>query len=220
MLAVGKSHVYYAEGTTRAQAEQVGNLLSQEAYFSPDHGADVQLRLDEGTLTLDRRRAELGDAAERVTARLRPQFDASDVTLTAHGPRVAIQADPDRLAQILSTLVGNALRYTPAGGRVDVEWGRDRGDAWCAVQDTGRGLTPEELTRVFDRFARGSSSAGIPGSGVGLTLARSLARAPGGDLTAASEGPGRGARFVLRLPAAPDEGQPRDGAPAAAEPDR
>jgi histidine kinase len=165
--------------------------------------ADLGLlsRLDEGQVVLDCRRIHLGDVAASVVARLRPQFAAGDVALSAQGTTAPVDADPDRVAQVLTNLVGNALRYTPAGGHVDVRWWSRHGDVWCSVADDGRGLAADELTSVFDRFVRGSASAGTPGTGVGLAVARSLARAHGGDVTATSPGPERGATFVLRLPA-------------------
>ena len=105
-------------------------------------------------------------------------------------------------------LLGNALGHTPSGGAVTVRAGRDDAMAWIDVTDTGSGISIGELEHIFDRFYRGPSTGtatGRParaGRGIGLTIARSLARAHGGDVTASSEGPGTGATFRLTIPAA------------------
>jgi len=106
---------------------------------------------------------------------------------------------------VVTNLVGNAVRATPSGGSVDVVVGADGGWRTVTVRDTGEGLAPEDLERVFERFyrvtgRRGEGEGG--GSGIGLTIARGIVRAHGGDLTAESPGRGRGATFTVRLPAA------------------
>ena len=103
-----------------------------------------------------------------------------------------------RVGEVLSNLLTNALRHTPPGGSVTVAAARDGGGVAFSVTDTGTGIAPDELDRVFDRFAR---SAGSAGSGLGLAIARSLVRAHGGEISASSE-PGRGATFRFTLPAA------------------
>jgi histidine kinase len=164
--------------------------------------ADLALlsRLDEGSVPLRRTGVDLADAAARVVARLQPQFDASGVgvRLERAGP-VPVLADPDRLDQILVNVVGNALKFTPSGGTVRVTVRARAGTAEAVVADTGRGIAADELPRVFDRFYRGTATQ-EDGTGIGLTIARGLARALGGDLVAASSGPGCGATFVVTLP--------------------
>ena len=110
--------------------------------------------------------------------------------------------DPDRIAQVVTNLVGNALHATPAGGRVTVSCRRHGSAGEVVVADTGVGLAAPDVERVFERFFRAGSQASRrdQGSGIGLTIARDLARAHGGTLTAVSDGPGRGASFTLRVP--------------------
>ncbi len=114
----------------------------------------------------------------------------------------AVLADPARLAQVLDNLVGNALRYTSAGGRVELGLAADGTEVAITVGDDGPGLTTEQAARVFDRFYRAdtSRSRDAGGSGLGLAISRSLAAAMGGSIAVASAGPGRGSTFTVRLP--------------------
>ena len=100
---------------------------------------------------------------------------------------------------ILTNIVGNALTYTPAGGSVTVAWTATDNEVDITVTDTGRGINRDDLDRVFERFYRADRSA-PGGTGVGLTIARSLARLHGGDITVASPGEGAGSTFTITLP--------------------
>ncbi len=159
-------------------------------------------RAEERRIELHPADADLADLARRAAARLQPQFDDAGVTLavTATDP-LPVRVDPDRILQVLTNLLGNALLATPAGGRVDV-LARPSGHRMeVAVRDTGVGLSPEDCGRVFERFYRAPGHPRrSPGSGIGLTIARGIARAHGGDVTAGSPGTGQGATFVLSLP--------------------
>jgi two-component system, OmpR family, sensor histidine kinase BaeS len=114
-----------------------------------------------------------------------------------------VRADPVRLAQVLDNLVGNALRYTPAGGRVELGLTIDGAAVVISVRDDGPGLTPDQAAKVFERFYRAdpSRSRDAGGAGLGLAITRSLVEAMGGSVTVASAGAGRGATFAVRLPA-------------------
>ncbi|MBC8448777.1 MAG: HAMP domain-containing protein [Chloroflexi bacterium] len=115
----------------------------------------------------------------------------------------AVQADPDRLAQVLRNLLGNALRHTPAGGQIAISAQSAAGSVHFAVADTGEGIPPDDLPHIFDRFWRAgrSRSRETGGSGLGLTIARQLVQAQGGRIGVESE-PGRGSRFWFTLPLA------------------
>jgi signal transduction histidine kinase len=106
--------------------------------------------------------------------------------------------DGDRVFQIVSNLLANAIHWTPAGGRVELRLARSGGNVTVAVSDTGPGIGPEEQERIFRPFWSGHGG----GTGLGLTIASELASALGGGLELESE-PGRGSRFVLRLPLEP-----------------
>lgn len=165
-------------------------------------------RADEGTLEMRIVEVDLASVAATTADRLRPQFDFAGVTLavqTSEAPALLVRGDPDRLAQIFSNLLGNALRHTPEGGTVTVRSGRQRSMAYVDVIDTGLGISAAELQHIFERFYRGPDDAasvrrGPLGRGIGLTIARSLARAHGGDVVASSRGPGAGATFRMTVP--------------------
>ncbi|MEX2100059.1 MAG: HAMP domain-containing sensor histidine kinase [Acidimicrobiia bacterium] len=159
-------------------------------------------RADEGHLELRRSPVDLAGLAADVAERLRPQFDDKGVGLQVQrSAPLVVDVDRDRITQVLTNLLGNALTYTPNGGRVTVTTRAAGRGASVEVGDTGVGIAPDDLGRVFDRFYRVRGlSRPAGGSGIGLTIARSIARAHGGDIYATSSGPERGATFTLVLP--------------------
>ncbi|GAA3500831.1 ATP-binding protein [Streptomyces prasinosporus] len=162
-------------------------------------------RAEEQRLDLHLVDADLSDLARRAAARLAPQFDDAHLTLVVDADTVVpVRADPDRITQVLTNLLGNALLATPADGTVTISARGSGSLGEVVVTDTGVGLAAEDVERVFERFYR---APGQPrrssGSGVGLTIARGIARAHGGDVTASSPGRGQGARFTLVLPLRP-----------------
>ena len=103
------------------------------------------------------------------------------------------------MAQVMTNIVGNALTYTPEGGEVSIRGERRQGAVRITVTDTGRGLTPEQMEMVFERFYRADRS--VPGgTGIGLTIARSIVQRHGGDIQVSSDGPGRGSVFTIEVP--------------------
>lgn len=163
-------------------------------------------RVEAGQIALRLERFDLIPLVERVVSQLRPQAIAQCLQVDIDAPitTLPVHADADRTAQILINLIGNALRYTPEGGCITVHLALRDGLAQVAVADTGIGIPAEALPYLFERFYRvdPSRSRRSGGSGIGLTIARHLAWAMGGDLTAASAGPGQGSRFTLTLPPA------------------
>ena len=114
-----------------------------------------------------------------------------------------VDADPDRLGQVVSNLLTNAAKYTPAGGEIRVSGVRDGDDVVLSVRDTGMGIDGEMLPRVFDLFAQETQAIDRAqgGLGIGLTIVRTLVEQHGGRVSAHSDGRGRGSEFVIRLPA-------------------
>jgi signal transduction histidine kinase len=157
-------------------------------------------KTQEGSYRLDLHPLDLVAVLRDVVDLLGHQFVAAGVQLQVEtASPVTVHADADRLTQILINVIGNSLAYTPEGGTVTVSLPRERDHAVVRIADTGRGLTETDLVRVFERFYRVDDQAS-PGTGVGLTIARSLARAHGGDITASSPGLGMGAAFEVILP--------------------
>jgi histidine kinase len=145
---------------------------------------------------------DLSAFARTVARRLQPQFESKQVHLEVTGDApLPVVVDEQRTRQILTNLIGNALTYTSAEGRVIVSGARRSGNAIIEVADTGAGLAAEDLDRVFERFYRvAGHDRPAGGSGIGLTIARSLARAQGGEVSATSPGRGRGSTFTLTFP--------------------
>ena len=116
-----------------------------------------------------------------------------------------IAGDAARLQQVVSNLVSNAVKFTPKGGRVDVAVRAEPDAVTIEVRDTGIGIAPEVLPRIFERFQQGDASSrrSQGGLGLGLAIVRHLTAMHHGSVVAASEGPGKGATFTLRLPAEP-----------------
>lgn len=124
------------------------------------------------------------------------------VALTASvGPDLQVRADRQRLRQVLANLVDNALKYTPAGGRVTINAARVGSDVRLTVEDTGAGIAPADLPRIWDRLYRADSSRGEPGLGLGLSLVKAIVAAHGGRVDVTSE-VGKGSRFAVTLPEA------------------
>jgi histidine kinase len=163
-------------------------------------------RVEAGQVPLRLEPVDLLALARRVVAQLRPQLLGQCLEVAADPPDrpLLAWADADRAAQIVINLVGNAIRYTPEDGCITVRLAAADGRARVAVEDTGVGIPPEALPYVFERFYRvdPSRSRSSGGSGIGLTIARHLAWAMGGELAAASAGAGHGSTFTLTLPLA------------------
>ncbi len=161
-------------------------------------------RLESGQLELARQPVDLGRLLADVQRSFEPQAQSNGVELALDVvPVPPVLGDPDRLAQVFTNLVDNALTYTPAGGRVTLS--AAPAGAWveAAVSDTGLGIPPEEQARIFERFYRVEKSRTRDhdhGSGLGLAIVRELVSAHGGQVRLEST-PGEGATFTVRLPA-------------------
>lgn len=152
---------------------------------------------------LDLHAIDLADCLGAVVGDCEAEAEAKNIRLRLHvAARQTVYGRPEQVARIVANLIENALRYTPAGGSVDVSCRSERNAAVVEVRDTGVGIAAEHLALVFDRFWRAPEFRGTEGSGLGLSIARRLARSHGGELTVASA-PGSGTTFTLRLPLRP-----------------
>jgi len=143
---------------------------------------------------------DLADVAEDAVADFAPQFEAADVHLSLRAEHVLVGGDPHRLRQVISNLLTNALKFTPAGGVVTISVKQDSQTVYLSVADTGIGIPSDERERIFDRFWRGPAARGVAGSGIGLTVVSELASAHGGVVRVESE-PGHGTVMTVSLPA-------------------
>lgn len=162
-------------------------------------------RVEAHAFALNIRPLELAAILRTVTKRLSPQFEARHIALEIELPPAmpAVLADEDRLVQVLTNLVGNALQYTPEGGRISIAAKPAQKELEVSVRDTGLGIPPEHLEHIFDRFYRVDKSRSRQaggGSGIGLTIARALVEAQGGRIWVTSEGEGKGSTFTFTLP--------------------
>jgi signal transduction histidine kinase len=180
------------EQSAQLQAKLIEDLLLMARMAS--RGIALQLQRVDPRHVIDAAVDALRPAATAKELRLRKSFD----------PDVApLRGDPARLQQVIGNLLANAVKFTAPRGRVDVSLIRSRGWAVITVADDGAGIAPEFLPYVFDRFRQDPSTAHRhPGLGLGLAIARQLVELHGGEIEAHSEGEGRGATFVVRLPLA------------------
>ena len=161
-------------------------------------------RVMTGKIALDRQPLRLRELTERAVATMRATGRTERHTVTVTGGDAWIHADTTRIEQIVSNLLTNALKYTPAGGAITLTVDVDGPEAVLRVSDTGRGIEPDLLPRIFDLFVQGDqrSERAQGGLGIGLTLVRRLAELHGGRVEVASRGTDSGATFTVRLPRA------------------
>ena len=183
----------------RVQAQLIDDLL------------DVS-RIVSGKLNLDVRPLDISSVTRAAINVVRPAADAKGITLEYHAqPGLgAISADSARLQQIMWNLLSNAVKFTPHGGRISVCLEQDGSDARVTVTDTGQGIDPEFLPRVFDRFRQADSSTtrSFGGLGLGLAIVRHLVELHGGTVSAKSDGVNKGATFLATFPLLADRTGP------------
>jgi CheY-like chemotaxis protein len=161
-------------------------------------------RISRGTLELRRERVAWSEIVDAALDASRDEIQAKGHRLQVDGPiePIEVEADRERLVQVLCNLLGNAAKYTPSGGRIEFTAAAPHdGVLEVSVKDDGIGIPPAKLTEIFDLFARVDDSLERQGGlGIGLTLVRQLVELHGGTVEAHSTGPGHGSEFVLKLP--------------------
>jgi len=171
--------------------ELVGDLLALSRMESDDD-------------TLDLRAVDAAELVRDAASRLEPLATRAQIQLVtatdASGARVRV--DPARMSQVLVNLVHNAIKFTPAGGTVTLGTSATSSEVMLFVRDTGSGIDPADLERIFERFFKSDPSRATGGTGLGLAIAKHAVQAHGGTVTAASGGRGHGATFTVTLPRA------------------
>jgi two-component system CheB/CheR fusion protein len=176
-------------------------------------------RIARGKLVLRRGHIEIGDLVSRVVEDQRALIDKHGLELALvredAGDAVWVDGDAARLTQVLHNLIHNAIKFTPAGGRITVAFGRQDATVVLRVRDTGSGMPPEEASRIFEPFVQLASShaRGESGLGIGLALVKGIVEQHGGSVVASSAGPGRGTELTVRLPTVAGP-EPREATPS------
>lgn len=165
-------------------------------------------RLEAGGFRLDPKPVDLCTLARTAADAFRGDAEARGLRLdVSMDGELPVQVDPERVTQVIYNLVTNALKFTPAGGSVAIHAHASGDEAEVSVRDSGRGLTPDEMARLFKPFSQVHDRAEVKerGTGLGLFISRGIATAHGGALSVVSEGRGRGSTFTLRVPLRPRE---------------
>jgi signal transduction histidine kinase len=166
--------------------------------------------LSRGAIAPRLERVDLVEVLDDAVAALRHELEVGQLTLTIRSsrPSMLVRVDRMRMDQVLTNLIGNATRYTPPGGRITIEMDTEGDQVAIRVADTGVGIDPDLLPRIFDPFVQGGGApvSRRPGLGIGLALARRLVELHGGTIRAESPGLGEGSRFEVRLPTALEPG--------------
>lgn len=198
------------EGLDQASFSKTMDILERQTnqiVHLVDDLLDIS-RITQGKINLKRERIDLKSAIELALEASRSEIEAGRNELAVSIPQqpVFIEADLTRVAQILTNILNNAAKYSPAGGKITLTAGRENDDAVISITDTGRGIPPEMLTQIFDLF--GQIDAGSEeihgGLGIGLSVVKKLAEMHGGTVVAESRGLGHGSVFRVRLPALAD----------------
>jgi PAS domain S-box-containing protein len=158
----------------------------------------------QGLIRLERQRCELQDLLNAAIEAVKPKIDEKRHTLTCALPpeTIQVEADPVRMVQVFSNLLRNASKYTPAGGRIEIEVRTRPREVTVLVRDNGIGIAPEALPRIFELFGQApeAMSRAEGGLGIGLALVKALVQLHDGSVEGYSAGPGLGAEFTVRLP--------------------
>ena len=206
----GDSRLEWARSVIDRQLTQLTRLV--------DDLLDIG-RISSGKIALHLEAIEINAVIQRAVEASRPLADASKHTLEVRfSPEpVVVEGDLTRLSQAVMNLLTNAIKYTPSGGRIEVDAGREGALAVIRVRDSGIGMTAELIPRVFDLFVQGERSLDRSegGLGIGLTLVKRLVSLHGGNVSVHSEGPGQGSEFAISLPALAQSPAPKYTQPAA-----
>ena len=204
--AVRVLELAHAEGEPAARAHEV--IAEQVGHISQliSDLLDVE-RVVSGKIRLDRQPLDLAETVRRGVATF--TFGGQvDRRIEISTEPLWVEGDAGRLAQVLTNIVANAIKYTPPGGRIRVALHADGGDAVLSVEDNGFGISPGLLPAIFDMYVQADRTLDRArgGLGIGLTLVRRLVELHGGTIVASSEGEGRGSRFIVRMKQIPSAG--------------
>ncbi|MHB1130961.1 MAG: sensor histidine kinase [Chloroflexota bacterium] len=161
-------------------------------------------RIESGQADIHLESVPVGELVSHAARRLTPLAERAGLRLQVDPtvPEAYVLADRERVGQVLVNLVHNAIKFTPPGGSVSLAADISASTVTISVADTGVGIAPDDLPRIFERFYKADRARASGGTGLGLAIAKHLVRAHGGSIWAESAGPGRGSRFAFTLPVA------------------
>ena len=179
-------------------------------------------RISRGRIELRKKRVQLSTVVNNAVESSAPLIEDMGHQLSVALPQqpILVDADPTRLAQVLTNLLNNAAKYSDRGGHIQLNVELQGGEVVVRVKDTGIGIAAEELPRIFEMFVQidRSLEKSVGGLGIGLTLVKSLVEMHNGTVEAQSDGPGKGSEFIVRLPVVVDASQPQDSGDEAEQP--
>jgi signal transduction histidine kinase len=176
------------------EADHLGSLINDLMDF---------VSIEAGKLRIERKPGDIGELLKDLEARMKPQAEAKKISMTVSAPTwlPALPFDKRRLDQVLTNLVGNAFKHTPEGGSVTVAADAGEEGVTLTVQDTGEGVPPADLPRIFEQFYQVEAHASRKdGIGLGLTICQEIVKAHGGAIRVHSDGPGTGCKFWFTIP--------------------
>jgi signal transduction histidine kinase len=188
--SLAREQIRHVEESGKRMLGLVESLLSD----AMEDALDISLRLEP---------CNLAELVREVADSSRQAAEKKNQALNVAGPEnVTVRADRDRIWETIDNLVSNAIKYTPAGGRIDIAIAEADGSARVTVSDNGLGLSPEDAARIFGRFQRLSAkpTAGESSTGLGLSIVKKIVDLHGGEVKAESAGPQKGATFTVALP--------------------
>jgi heavy metal sensor kinase len=197
-LQSGRDAAHYREALAECieESERVLSMLNTLMDIS---------EAETGVMELDRQRVDVAELVDGVVDLYAYAAQEKGTTIkTSVIGALDVMADRNRLAQVIANLLDNAIKYTPTGGEVNIEAESHVHDVAITVRDTGIGISPEELPRIWERLYRGSKGRTEKGIGLGLSLVRAVVQAHGGRIEVQSN-PGQGSRFIISLPGAPHD---------------
>jgi len=184
-------------GVIERQVEHLSHIV--------DDLLDVS-RITRGKILLQKKIVDFNEIVAEALQASRPLIATRGHTVESHlGTKLYVSADATRISQVILNLINNAAKYTPSGGHISISVNRENDDALFRIRDSGMGIPTELLPKIFDLFMQGDRALDRSegGLGIGLTIARQIIEMHGGSVVAASDGPGQGSEFSVRLPIAP-----------------
>jgi two-component system, chemotaxis family, CheB/CheR fusion protein len=194
------------KGVDERQALKALEIIENSAMLQSRLIEDVfdAARISSGKLYLDLRPMSLGETVSQIVELFRPAAESKFIAIEtkAISESAFIMGDLDRIQQVITNILSNAVKFTPEGGRISLSLKCSGSSAQLVIKDSGQGISAELLPNVFERFAQAGkdSARGKTGLGLGLPLAHRLVKRHGGEITAESAGEGRGTTFIIKLP--------------------